>query len=364
MERIKKILFDLIKIRSVSDNIPALKEIIEYIEKILRNKDLYLEKIEVNKKPSLYISFRKNLNPEVLFVGHLDVVPVDSEEQFIPVEKEGKIYARGALDMKGPCAVMMDLILTMIEENIKKNVGFLFTTDEEVGSKDGVEVWVREKELIPEFALIPDGGIGFKLMNEGKGVLHVRFKAKGESAHGSTPWEGDNAAEKLIELYKKYKEWVESDKGPEEEPNWKITLSLGKFNAGKAVNIVPAEAEMELDFRFPPPWKCVDFENKLREFIKDRKDIEMEKMSYGEPVFTPQDNAYVEKFKKAVESVKGKAEFGKIYGATDGRFFAEKGVPVIMTYPIGDGIHGKEEWVLMSSLYELKEIFLRFLKEV
>ncbi len=363
-ERLKKILIELLKIPSVSSNTESLKEVIDYVQNLLKNKSLYIERIEKNGKPSLYVSFEKNYNPEILFAGHLDVVPPDSEKQFEPEEKNGRIYARGALDMKGSCACMIEVILRVTGENLKKNVGFLFTTDEEVGSKDGVEVWVKEKGLAPKFAIIPDGGIGFKMMNEGKGVLHVRFKAKGRSAHGSTPWEGENAAEKLIDLYKEYKKWIELEKGPPEEPNWKVTLSLGKINAGKAVNIVPSEAEMELDFRFPSPWNVKNFEEKLREFLKDYKGVSMEVISYGEPFYTPKDNPYVEKFSEIVKEVTGKAEFGKIYGATDGRFFAEKGIPCIMVYPIGDGIHGKEEWVDIDSIFKLEEIFYRFIKQL
>ncbi|MEO0271457.1 MAG: M20/M25/M40 family metallo-hydrolase [candidate division WOR-3 bacterium] len=364
MENLKNILFDLIRIPSESNNLIALKEIVDYVENIFKYKPIFIERIDVNNKPSIYLSFEKNYKPLVLFSGHLDVVPPDSEEQFVPFEKDGKIYGRGSFDMKGSCASMIVLLLELIEKKIKKNIAFLFTTDEEVGSKDGVEYWVKNKNLLPDFAIIPDGGFNFKIMNEGKGVLHVKFKAFGKSAHGSTPWEGENAADKLIDLYKEYKLWVDSEKGPPEEPTWKITLSLGKFNAGKAVNIVPGEAEMELDFRFPPPWRAKDFENKLREFLKDKKGIEMEVKSYGEPVYTDRENSYLKKFAESVKKIKGKVEYGRIYGATDGRFFSEKGIPVLMIYGIGDGIHGKEEWVDLKSLYDLKEIFLDFLNRI
>ncbi len=359
---LKEILLELLKIPSVSSNIEALREIIDYVYNLLKDKDFYLERIERNNKPSLFVSFEKDYSPKVLFACHLDVVPPDSEKQFEPFEKDGKIYARGALDMKGSCASILSLILKMKEKNLKKSVGFLFTTDEEVGSKDGVEVWVKEKGLSPEFAIIPDGGVGFKIINEGKGVLHVKFKAKGKSAHGSTPWEGENAIEKLIDLYKKYKEWIDSEKGEKKEPNWKPTLSLGKMKGGKAVNIVPSEAEMELDFRFPFPWSVKKFEEKLKEFLKDYKDIEMELISYGEPFYTPKDNPYVLKFSEILKKIIGKIEFGRIYGATDGRFFAEKGIPCIMIYPVGSGIHGEEEWVDIDSLYKLSEIFYQFIE--
>jgi len=362
MVRLKKILIEILKIPSVSNDKGSLKKVIDYVQNLLKDKNLYIERIERNEKPSLYVSFKKNYTPSILFAGHLDVVPPDSEEQFKPVEKNGRVYARGALDMKGSCACMIELLLEMIEKGEKGDIGFLFTTDEEVGSKDGVEVWVKEKGLLPKFVIIPDGGIGFKIINEGKGVLHVRFKAEGRSAHGSTPWEGENAADKLIDLYKEYRKWVDSEKGLPEEPGWKVTLSLGRINAGKAVNIVPSEGEMELDFRFPSPWNVKSFEERLREFLKDYKGVDMEIISYGEPFYTPRDNPYVEKFSEIVRKITGKAEFGKIYGATDGRFFSEKGIACIMIYPLGNGIHGKEEWVDIDSLFKLKEIFYLFIK--
>ncbi|MEN3046319.1 MAG: M20 family metallopeptidase [Candidatus Hydrothermales bacterium] len=361
MDRLKRILFDLISIPSESSNLVALEEIINYVEEIFKDKPIYIERVKVNGKPSIFLSFEKDYNPEILFAGHLDVVPADSEDQFKPIEKEGKLYARGAFDMKGSCASMITLFLELIENNIKKDVSFLFTTDEEVGSKDGVEFWVREKNLIPKFAIIPDGGFDFNIINEGKGVLHVKFKAKGRSAHGSTPWEGENAAEKLIDLYREYRAWVDSLKNEGDDPTWRVTLSLGVIKAGKSVNIVPSEGEMELDFRFPPPWKLKDFEENVVRFLLNKKGIEMEIKSTGETFYTPRDNPYLVKFAEAVRKVKNKVEFGRIHGATDGRFFAERGVPVVMIYGVGGGIHGSDEWVDLNSLYELKEIFLNFL---
>jgi succinyl-diaminopimelate desuccinylase len=363
MERLKKILFDILKIPSVSDNIQALRECIDYLSTIFEGKDLYIQRLEVNSKPSIYVSFVKSLNPKVLFCAHLDVVPPDSERDFEPREEEDRIYARGALDMKGPTASVIDTILDFLKEGKGKNAGFLFTTDEEVGSKDGVNVWVNQKGLKPDFVVIPDGGVDFKIMNQGKGVLHVRFKSKGVSAHGSTPWDGENAADKLISLYNELKKWVDSQKGLKEEPTWKVTLSLGKINSGRACNIVPDYGEMELDFRFPPPWGVESFREKIQEFLDKYKGIEMEIMSYGEPVYTPEDNEYVMMFAEAVKRVKGRVGYGKIYGATDGRFFAEKGIPVVMIYPVGGNIHGKNEWVSYSSLKELKEIFYVFLEK-
>ncbi|MEN3044574.1 MAG: M20/M25/M40 family metallo-hydrolase [Candidatus Hydrothermales bacterium] len=364
MDRLKRILFDLIRIPSESNNLKALEEVIEYVEEIFKDKSIYVEKVRVNGKPSIFLAFEKNYNPEILFAGHLDVVPADYEYQFNPTLENGRVYGRGAFDMKGSCASMITLFLELMERNIRKDVSFLFTTDEEVGSKDGVEFWVKEKNLIPKFAIIPDGGFDFKIINEGKGVLHVKFKAKGRSAHGSTPWEGENAAEKLIDLYRDYKIWVDSFKGEEEEPNWKITVSLGKISSGKAVNIVPSEGEMELDFRFPPPWRLREFEEKIREFLKDKEGIVMEVKSSGETFYTPRDNPYLMKFSEAVKKVKKRVEFGRIYGATDGRFFAERGVPVVLIYGVGGGIHGSDEWVDLKSLYELKEVFFNFLESL
>ncbi len=359
-ERIKNTLFELIRIKSVDGNLEGLKKVADFAEEYL-NGAITLKRWERNGKHSVYASLSST--PKVIFVGHLDVVDAE-EKQFNPVIEGDKILGRGALDMKGPDAVMLELARELIQERKSIDVAFLFTTDEEVGSEDGVEWLLKEGKINAEFAVIPDGGENFNLVIAGKGVLHFKVTCAGKATHGSRVWEGENAIEKCINIYDKMKH---SGLFPQEpcniEDHWHNTINLGKLVGGDSVNRVPDQAEMYIDTRFVKPYTVETFKEKLLSFIPD--DAKLEIISYGEPVETPKDNPYLLKMKESVKEIIGKEpEFVKEHGATDARFFAEKGIHSVILYPIGGNIHGKDEWVSLDSLVKLYEIFALFVKKV
>ncbi|MEO0240307.1 MAG: M20/M25/M40 family metallo-hydrolase [candidate division WOR-3 bacterium] len=361
---VKEILLKLLEFKSVSTNTLELKKIVIFIEDIFKDKKVYIKKFEVNEKPSIYISFYDTLEPRILFLGHLDVVPPDSEVGWSIKEEGDRIFARGAMDMKGTCAVLIKLFLDLIEEKRNGNFALLFTTDEEIGGKDGVEYIVNKENLNPEFVIIPDGGLNFNPVLESKGVLHVEISAKGKSCHGSTPWLGENAIEKLFEIYKEIKEFVIKESENKISEHWHPTVSIGVINGGEAVNKVPDNAFMQIDLRFPYPYSLNYFENKIKEILSKYKDTSYKILSKGEPVYTSSENEYVKKFIQVYEKVLDKKiNFIKEHGATDGRFFVERNTPVLIIYPVGGGVHSKDEWVSISSLETLLNLFKEFLKE-
>lgn len=360
---IKEILLKLLEFKTIADNPFELKKIVDFIEDLFKEKNFYIERFEKGEKHSIYISFQRTFNPKILFLGHLDVVPPDSDEQWIPKVEGDRIFARGAMDMKGTCAVLVKLFLNLKEKKRKGNFALLFTTDEEIGSKNGVEYIVKEKNLKPEFVIIPDGGMNFAAVIEGKGVLHCEIRAEGRSAHGSTPWLGENAIDKLIEIYLELKKWVEREKEGKNGEYWYPTLNIGVINGGTAVNKVPDSAYMQIDFRFPHPYTVFDFENKVKEVIEKYKGVEYRVLSTGSAFYTSPENEFVRNFKEVYEKILGKGiVFGKEHGATDGRFFSERNIPVLIIYPVGGGVHSRDEWVSISSLETLLKIFEEFLK--
>ncbi len=346
----------LIEFKSTKEHPEELANIIDFVSAYLGD-GFFKQKFERNGKHSMVVSLQEGRHAKIMFVGHLDVVEGE-EIQFHPIIEGDKLFGRGALDMKGPDAVMIELFKEL--KNTRLPISLMLTTDEEIGSKDGVEYLLKEEGFSADFAVIPDGGENFDLIIKGKGVAHFHVEATGASVHGSRPWEGDNAIDKLIDFYKELKEYF--PKEPCGDPqHWHNTINLGVLKGGEAPNIVPDKAEMELDIRFVEPWTV----SKMHSFVLEKagNKVKVELLSYGEVVSTPEDHPMVQKFKKSVEEVLGRpAKFAVEHGATDGRFFSEKGIPTIITYPVGGNIHGKDEWVSIKSLYQLFEIFKRFLK--
>lgn len=357
MKKIEEILVDLIRFKTVEKNKDELKKIIEYCHNYLRdNNFLFFDIFEVQNKWNLIARFNKEVL--VYFVAHLDVVDA-KDEQFVPLIEEGKVIGRGALDMKGPASVLIQLFRNLNDKNYP--IGLILTTDEEVGSQNGVKYIVENKNIDSKLAIIPDGGENFKIITKGKGAFHFIVKAKGKSAHGSTPWNGINAIDKIIDFYKALKETIiEND---DIENHWHNTINLGKIEGGQKVNIVPDFAYAHIDIRFTEKYNLQQIENLVSYLVK-KFDLELEVLSSGQPVVTDTNSLYFKKFIESYKKVIGEPVFEVEHGATDGRFFASIGIPVITLYPIGQGIHSDYEWVDISSLYKMYDLFYDYVKSL
>jgi succinyl-diaminopimelate desuccinylase len=361
--RIAGLLESLIQRETVATRLDELKNIIDDAEALLRGKGLHLLRYEVNGKHSLVVTFHDTMSPEVMFAGHLDVVDAEPE-QYLPRRDGDRLWGRGSLDMKGPTATMMQLFADLADEGKRPDIGLMLTTDEEVGSPDGVAHLVLKEGWGAKFAVIPDGGEDFSLVVGEKGALHFRVKATGKAAHGSRTWDGDNALDTLIRFYG----MLRSAGGFPSEPcrvpeHWHPTLNLGVIHGGKKVNIVPDEGVMELDMRFPEPWTSDHALALVKGTLAQFPGLSLEVTTRGEVVYTPPDNPYLRRFAEVVTREVGRPPIvTREHGATDGRFFAEKGIPILILYPVGAGIHSREEWVSLSSLGTLYRIFRSFLQ--
>ncbi len=360
-DEILKVVIDLVRIRSTADRPEELKKVIDYAENYLKDTNLYIHRYERNGKPSLVATFKDTRSPKIMFVGHMDVVEGE-DEQFEPKIDGDRIMGRGVIDMKGSDAVLLVLFKHLAESVKEYDLGLMLTSDEEVGSENGVEYLLKDEGWRSEFAVIPDGGGSLNIVYRGKGVLHLHAEAKGKAFHGSMPWKGENAIDKIISFYNELK--AQFPKEPCGDPiHWHNTLNIGRIQGGKVVNQIPDHAEADLDIRFVNPWTS----RKMFDFVKDYADkhgVEVKLISRGEPVETDPNNPYVQAFKRAAESVLGhEVELVVEYGATDGRFFAEVGIPNIVTCAEGGGAHSRDEWARISSYPELYKTMLKFVEE-
>lgn len=360
IKQIKELLVKLIKFKTVEKNRDELKNIIDFCHSYLKeNSYLCFDIFEVNGKWNLIADY--GVDVLVYFVVHLDVVDA-KDEQFEPVERDGKIFGRGALDMKGPGSVVISLFRNLNDR--KYPIGLILTTDEEVGSKDGVKYIVENKKIAAKMAIIPDGGENFKIITKGKGAFHFIVKSKGKSAHGSTPWNGINAIDKIIDFYHSLKEILLSElellSDLDRANRWHNTVNLGKIEGGTKVNIVPDFAYAHIDVRFTEKYRLEEIVNVVN-FLCKKYDLELEILSTGQPVIADTNSEYFQKFIHSYRKVIGNEVFDVEHGATDGRFFAQINIPVVTIYPIGGGIHSDNEWVDINSLKKLYDLFFDFI---
>jgi len=200
----------------------------------------------------------------ILICGHLDTVPIGDRNNwdYDPLGAEpvdGYIYGRGSADMKGGVAAILGALKTLKtrlkEKEMKYNIIFLGTSDEEVGLKGAMASLKLGILNSCEFLIIPEP-TGNQIGIAEKGVLWFSVKSKGKSAHGSTPLKGVNAIEELVKLIPLLHGVVPKDRN---EILGQSTLNIGVIQGGKSANIVPEEAVIHCDYRLVPPHQPIEF---------------------------------------------------------------------------------------------------------
>src|SRR5438105_1201304 len=186
--------------------------------------------------------------PTVVLHGHLDVVP-GRREQFQPRIEGDRLIGRGAYDMKGGLAAMM-CALKDVERQTAVRVRLICVPDEESEeiderSTDGAV----SRGLGGDFAITGEP-TNLHIGVEAKGVLAMLIEVSGRAAHSSTPWLGDNAVLKAVDVFRAIESLPFSRESSEmfDRPS----INLGRIQGGDALNKVPDECSMAVDIRFLP----------------------------------------------------------------------------------------------------------------
>ncbi len=322
----------LILFRTTSSNREELFRCSEFIGSYFKNSKIIVDR--PTKTPSLVI-LKKNKNPKVFFVAHFDVVPA---EEYKPRIEKNRLYGRGAIDCKVNVAILMKLI-----KESDGDFGLIITADEEVGGESLTQIL---EKYSCEFALVLDGGDDLDIVIKEKGALHVKISAQGKTAHGSAPWEGENAIDKLFEIYTNLKKEF-----PENEKKWRNTINIGKIQGGMAANQVPADASMWLDMRFTN-----NLEKDRIKSLLPKHDV----LTDAAVLEVDTENKYIKQLQKSVKKFTGKHKLTREHGASDARHFAEKGISSALIWPIGGNVHAKDEYVELDSVNTLYSILKDF----
>lgn len=337
------------------ENERALAWISAFVEKV----PVHCTKVYSNKFPSLLITTKKTKNPDVWLTAHLDVVP-GSESAFVPNVKGGKLYGRGAYDMKFALACYLHIFKELGNELSKHNIGIMITTDEEIGGVNGVGALMK-KGYGSKVAILPDGGDFWRIEATAKGVYHLLLESKGISAHGSRPWEGENAIDNLTEFIEELRS-LGHFACAKKCTHAHGTFNVGYIQGGEAVNQIPNFAKAGIDIRFMNDKELKTVQSALAKLQKKYPSVTVREGSFGASVNTPLANPYVKKFRALVEEHTGKNNLEPIlsHGASDARFFAEKHIPVIVVRPDGGGHHSEIEWIDLRGLEMFAKIIENF----
>jgi succinyl-diaminopimelate desuccinylase len=293
--------------------------------------------------------------PCVVFHGHLDVVP-GRQEQYEPRVDGDKLYGRGAYDMKGALAAMM-CALKDVERQERVRVRLVCVPDEESEELDErATEGVVKRGLGGSFAITgepTDLHIGV----EAKGVLAMRVEVHGRAAHSSTPWLGDNAVLKAIDVFRAIETLPFSRESSEmfDRPS----INLGRIMGGDALNKVPDECTMAVDIRYLPGQDPAE----ILAQIESIPEIDVTRTFIWPPVSVARSDPYVRALREAVaRSIRGEAISVGRDGASDAASFLGAGIPAVEFGPGGAGHHGPEEWVSLSSLARYRRALGDFIR--
>jgi succinyl-diaminopimelate desuccinylase len=289
---------------------------------------------------------------KIILNAHLDVVPSD-ESGYTPIEKDGRLYGRGAYDMKGAAAVMM-LLFKELAPKLNYALGLQITTDEEVVGYNGTGYQLASG-IQTEFAITGES-TNFRIINEVKTRLLLKLTTGGKSSHAAYPWLGQNAIMKMYEALQKIYDRFPT---PTEE-GWMTTVNTAKIETTNMThNKVPADCTAILDIRIIP-----EEHNTLLEDIRALvgKEISIEVLQDVRGGLTPKDNKYIQLLKKYLEEkIHTPSIIQGNHGGSDIIFYAQHNYPAIEFGPIGHAHHGQNEWVDIQSLEDYYHILKAFL---
>ena len=304
------------------------------------------------------------------FAGHVDVVPTGplqqwSSDPFTPTHRDGKLFGRGASDMKTSLAAMVVATQEFYQEcpHPALGIAFLLTSDEEGPALDGT---VRICEILHERKETPDYCIvgeptsvkqtGDMIKNGRRGSLSGKLVVKGIQGHIAYPQLADNpvhrAAPALAELASMV--W---DEGNEFFPPTSWQISNVQAGTG-ANNVIPGEMIIDFNFRFSTESSETRLKNRLTDvLLKHNLKFDIHWTLGGLPFLTTP-GTLVKAVQEAIQTVTGlKTELSTTGGTSDGRFIAQTCPQVIELGPPNATIHKIDEHVALVDIEPLKNIY-------
>ncbi|MCB9593056.1 MAG: acetylornithine deacetylase [Sandaracinaceae bacterium] len=336
---------------------------------------------DTKTKANLFASFGPTDRPGVVLSGHTDVVPVDgqdwSHDPFDVVERDGKLFGRGTVDMKAFLAVPLAMAPQIAARDLKRPLHVALSYDEEIGCV-GVHRMLAE---LSRYAATPAACIvgeptGMKVITGHKGKRVLRCLVRGVAGHSSRPAEGVNAIEHAAELIAHARAVAKRvlAEGPFADafdpPT--TTMQTGKIRGGLAVNIIPAECVFELEIRFLPgddPDALID---ELTRFAREHVEPEMRALdpsagfTFEEVVRYPALSTGPEAEVVALaQRLTGETETSAVGFGSEAGLFSLAGVPSIVCGPGGIGeAHRPDEFIELGELARCQRFVERLLDEL
>ncbi len=309
----------------------------------------------------------------ILLSGHTDVVPVVGQiwnsDPFVATEHEGKIYGRGACDMKGFLAVLLALVPEFKKLKLAKPIHYSFTCDEEIGclGVDYLVDYLQKTGIHPEGCIVGEPSSMRPIVGEKARILYY-CQIQGKAVHSSLASGGCNAIEyasRLICYINKIARYVKEN-GPFDKdfdlPFTTITTNL--IEGGTAANIIPGRCEFTLELRYINEFLLENFNNQIKNYIDEKLLPEMRK-TYPDatisfevisdaPGFNAIEDSSITRIVRAVTGIKNRF---KVSYATESGIFQNARIPTLICGPGNiEQAHTPNEFISIEQLYLCEKV--------
>lgn len=364
---------------------PHLKysETVDYLEPLFREAGFETQMVVVPGEHAEGRKGRINLlahrrspgKPRLLFYTHIDVVPAQGWEAFKPKVEDGKIYGRGAADMKGAIAALLLGLEVVKDQPLKYDTSVMVTTDEEMSQASQIRYLGQFlRPLAGAFVFSLDTSFGY-VQIASLGLVQMNIIVKGKSVHSGMSHLGENAVEQaspvLNALLKLKRKVTQRRSKVPVHPGTGLTvmeprLNVNMIHGGLKVNIVPDECIISVDRRLIPEETVEEAE---RELMQTLSSVEGVRWEIGDvvriPTLPPLRDPIVDELAGIIREVTGQTgaygemgsgDFGPVVRLEWGAKLL--GLGVICS---DCGIHGKNEFAYQRDIEDLAAIIARFL---
>ena len=313
----------------------------------------------------------------IVFPGHTDVVPTGplaqwSSDPFTPTHKDGKLYGRGASDMKTSIAAFVVAVEEFLAAypDAPLNIAFLLTSDEEGPSVDGTKVVVEQLRARGEpldYCIVGEPTsverTGDMIKNGRRGTLSGKLTVRGIQGHIAYPQLARNPIHQALPALAELAATV-WDQGNAFFPptSWQISNIHGGTGA---TNIIPGDVVVDFNFRFCTESTAESLQQRVHAVL-DRHGLEYDlRWTLGGQPFLTTPGELVTAVQQAIAGETGlSTELSTTGGTSDGRFIAQICPQVIELGPPNATIHKIDEYVVVADIEPLKNIYRRTLENL
>lgn len=370
-------------------------ELLAWLEGIVLEWGVDTEWIEtVDGKPNLVATIPGDTEWTLLYEGHVDTVPYEAATwEYDPLGErvDDRLYGRGATDMKGTVAAMIETLrgFATADERPPTTLQFAFVSDEETGGEAGIDAVLEADAISADAAVVGETTATddrYSVAVADKGRIWLTLEASGEAAHGSRPMCGENAVDRLYEVISGCRESITTERLTYPESVERIvdesvdyynahpddtplaspdlfaypTVNLGRLEGGSTVNSVPGTATAEVDVRVTPGAATQAVFERIEACIGTKPDVSITEVSIQEGTYTDPTSLFVDRVADIGHEIGGQRVFRQCAtGGGDVKKLRAAGIPAVESAVGSETAHQVDEYISISALEATADWYCR-----